>query len=69
MPLMKMLSQVLLAAVLALFVGHEAFAQQKPNQTGLPDTPAPKQSRESTSQNQAKSILATPLGLITRKSY
>ncbi|MGB2592824.1 MAG: hypothetical protein WBF09_20770 [Candidatus Acidiferrum sp.] len=66
---MKRRSQVLLAMAFGLAVSQSAFAQQKPDQTGLPDTPAPKQSRESTSQNQAKSILATPLGLITRKSY
>lgn len=52
-----------------LILGQSAFAQQKPDRTGLPDSPAAKQAPEGSSQDQAKSPLATPLGLITARSY
>lgn len=68
-PVMKMHYQVLLAVVFGLIAGQSTFAQQKPEQSGLPDSPVPKRAPESTSQNQSKNPLATPLGLITAKSY
>lgn len=66
---MKIPAPVLLAVALGLIACQSAFAQQKPNGGDLPDSPAPKQAPESSSQTQEKSPLATPLGLITRRSY
>ncbi|MGB9463829.1 MAG: hypothetical protein WBR10_01830 [Candidatus Acidiferrum sp.] len=66
---MKRRTQVLLTAALALFAGREATAQEKPAPANLPDAPKPKPDPSDVGQKQDKNIFATPLGLITRKSY
>jgi hypothetical protein len=66
---MKQRTHALVAAALALFVTPKAMAQQKPDPTNLPDAPAPKQDQNAAAQKQEENIFATPLGLITRKSY
>ncbi|MGC1485270.1 MAG: hypothetical protein WA789_15875 [Candidatus Acidiferrum sp.] len=66
---MKLRVQALLAGVLVVLTSHVAVAQQSPDKSNLPDTPKAQQNPNAADQNQAKNILATPLGLITRKSY
>jgi hypothetical protein len=61
-------AQVMLAAMI-LLTSRVATAQEKAAPANLPDAPAPKQSQNDTTQKQDKNIFATPLGLITRRSY
>ncbi len=66
---MNLPTKVLLAVALALLVSRETMAQQQPAPANLPDTPAPKQDQNGAAQKQDTGVTATPLGLITRKSY
>ena len=68
MPTMKMQTQILLAAM-ALVVGQAVMAQEKPDSATLPDAPAPKQEQQNAAQKPGKGVFATPMGLITRKSF
>ena len=60
---------VLLAAAIVIVMSRPAMAQEKPAPANLPDAPAPKQDQNDTTQKQDKNIFATPLGLITKRSY
>jgi hypothetical protein len=62
-------TQVLLAALLVLYASPSASAQQKLQRADLPDAPAPKQEQNGPAQKQDKDVMATPLGLVARKSY
>jgi hypothetical protein len=62
-------AQIALAAAMAIAAGRAATAQDKPAPASLPDSPTPKQDQNDTTQKQDKNIFATPLGLITRRSY
>jgi hypothetical protein len=61
--------QALLAVSLTLSGCAEVMAQEKPPPANLPDAPAPKQDQNDAAQKPEKNVFATPLGLITRKSY
>ncbi|MGB7281352.1 MAG: hypothetical protein WBE13_03735 [Candidatus Acidiferrum sp.] len=60
---------VLVAMAVAFFVSQATMAQQKAERADLPDAPAPKQDQNGPAQKQDKDVMATPLGLIARKSY
>ncbi len=60
---------ILLAVALVIAMSRPATAQEKSAPSDLPDAPAPKQAPNDTTQKQDKNIFATPLGLITRRSY
>jgi hypothetical protein len=62
---------VLLGAVLLFLASPHAMAQQKAVRADLPDAPVAKQNPQGTQQQQEpeKNVLATPLGLIARKSW
>ncbi len=66
---MKRRTQVLLTATLTLFAAWQLNAQEKTAPANLPDAPTPKQDQNNPGQKQDKNIFATPLGLITKKSY
>jgi hypothetical protein len=59
----------MLAAAMVLLTSRAAIAQNKPAPANLPDAPAPKQDQNDATQKQDKNIFATPLGLITKRSY
>src|SRR5271155_3946339 len=61
--------QALLAVALILSGSARVTAQEKPPPPSLPDAPAPKQDQNDAAQKPEKNVFATPLGLITRKSY
>ncbi len=56
-------------AALAILTSRAAIAQEKPAPASLPDAPTPKQAQNDTTQKQDKNIFATPLGLITKRSF
>src|SRR5580704_13219755 len=60
---------VVLEAAIMIVMSRAAAAQEKPPPANLPDAPTPKQDQNDTTQKQDKNIFATPLGLITRRSY
>jgi hypothetical protein len=66
---MNLRTQVVLAATMILVTSRAVPAQDKPAPAGLPDAPTPKQDQNDTAQKPDKNIFATPLGLITKRSY
>jgi hypothetical protein len=62
-------AHLLLAGAAIILASCAANAQQTPDKSNLPDSPKPQQNPNGANQDQQKNFLATPLGLITRRSY
>jgi hypothetical protein len=69
LPGVTLKAHLLLAGAAIFLTSCAANAQQTPDKSNLPDSPKPQQNPNGADQNQQKNILATPLGLITRRSY
>ena len=62
-------AHLLLAGAAIFLTSCAANAQQTPDKSNLPDSPKPQQNPKGANQDQQKNFLATPLGLIARRSY
>jgi hypothetical protein len=69
MPSVTLKAHILIAGAAFFLAGPVTQAQQNPDKSNLPDAPKPQQNPNGPNQDQQKNILATPLGLITRRSY